>query len=198
MVTACTSQSTPASTAVAAANLANPASKYCVDQGNRSEIRNEAGGQTGYCLFSDGSECEEWAFYRGECSPKSESQAAPGKLANPASENCAAVGGKLSIENRTDGEKYGVCLFEDNRQCEEWALLRGDCPVGGVKVTGYVTEAGRYCAISGGTYAITGSNGASDEQGTCTLKDGTQCNAWDYYNGKCGPGAAPTSTGATI
>jgi putative hemolysin len=31
--------------------------------------------------------------------------------------------------------QYGVCFFEDNRQCEEWALLRGDCPVGGKKVT---------------------------------------------------------------
>jgi putative hemolysin len=50
-------------------NLANPASKYCVDQGGRLEIRDEVGGQTGYCVFEDGSECEEWAFYRGECTP---------------------------------------------------------------------------------------------------------------------------------
>ncbi|MEJ2210508.1 MAG: DUF333 domain-containing protein [Anaerolineae bacterium] len=49
--------------------LANPASKYCVDQGGRLEIRDEAAGQVGYCLFDDGSECEEWAFYRGECEP---------------------------------------------------------------------------------------------------------------------------------
>jgi putative hemolysin len=50
-------------------NLANPASKYCVDQGGRLEIRGEAAGETGYCIFEDGSECEEWAFYRGECAP---------------------------------------------------------------------------------------------------------------------------------
>jgi putative hemolysin len=50
-------------------NLANPASKYCVDQGGRLEIRDEPAGQTGYCIFEDGSECEEWAFYRGECAP---------------------------------------------------------------------------------------------------------------------------------
>jgi uncharacterized protein len=49
--------------------LANPASKYCVDQGGRLEIRDEAAGQAGYCIFEDGSECEEWAFYRGECEP---------------------------------------------------------------------------------------------------------------------------------
>jgi len=111
-------------------------------------------------------------------------------LANPASENCAAHGGTLTIETRRDGGQFGVCYFEDNQQCEEWALLRGDCPVGGLKVTGYATDAGRYCAISGGTYSITGSSGASDEQGTCTLKDGTLCDAWDFYNGSCTPGEA--------
>jgi putative hemolysin len=50
-------------------NLANPASKYCVDQGYRLEIRQEAAGEAGYCVFDDGTECDEWAFYRGECAP---------------------------------------------------------------------------------------------------------------------------------
>jgi putative hemolysin len=50
-------------------NLANPASKYCVDQGYRLEIRQEAAGEVGYCIFDDGTECDEWAFYRGECAP---------------------------------------------------------------------------------------------------------------------------------
>ncbi len=49
--------------------LPNPASVYCQEQGGRLEIRTAAdGGQTGYCIFPDGSECEEWAFFRGECS----------------------------------------------------------------------------------------------------------------------------------
>ena len=106
-------------------------------------------------------------------------------IANPASENCIAQGGTLAIMERGDGGQYGVCYFEDNRQCEEWALLRGDCPVGGIKVTGYVTPAATYCAITGGEYAATGSSGQEDEQGTCTLKNGTTCDAWDYYNGQC-------------
>src|SRR5262245_52405113 len=41
--------------------------------------------------------------------------------ANPASENCVAQGGRLVIETAGDGGEFGVCLFEDNRQCEEWA-----------------------------------------------------------------------------
>ena len=81
-------------------------------------------------------------------------------VANPASVNCAQQGGTLSIETRGDGGQYGICLFEDNRQCEEWALMRGDCPVGGLKVTGYLTPAAQYCVITGGAYAVTGNNGA--------------------------------------
>jgi dipeptidyl-peptidase-4 len=115
--------------------------------------------------------------------------AAPGPsgIANPASVNCLKQGGTLSIETRGDSGQYGICYFEDNRQCEEWALMRDECPGGGAKVTGYVTPAARYCAITGGEYTITGKSGESDEQGTCTLKNSTQCDAWEYFNGKCEP-----------
>ena len=47
--------------------LPNPASVFCEEQGGTLEIRDEAGGQVGFCVFPDGNECEEWAFYRGEC-----------------------------------------------------------------------------------------------------------------------------------
>jgi len=82
-----------------------------------------------------------------------------------------------------------VCLFEDNRQCEAWALLRGECPVGGLRVTGYATDAARYCAITGGRYAITARSGAADEEGTCALPGGASCDSDSYYRGTCG-GAA--------
>ncbi|MDD5181788.1 MAG: DUF333 domain-containing protein [Candidatus Nanoarchaeia archaeon] len=50
--------------------LANPASAYCEQQGYTLEIRTDAnGGQAGYCIFDNGAECEEWAYYREECSP---------------------------------------------------------------------------------------------------------------------------------
>jgi len=48
--------------------LANPASKYCAEQGYNLTIRtNSDGSQTGYCIFPNGKECEEWLFFRGEC-----------------------------------------------------------------------------------------------------------------------------------
>jgi putative hemolysin len=51
------------------AELANPASIYCEEQGGRVEILDADGGQQGMCVFPDGATCEEWAFYRGECDP---------------------------------------------------------------------------------------------------------------------------------
>jgi len=123
------------------------------------------------------------------CLPKTTSEPTEPSvgIANPASENCVKLGGTLSIQKSGGGGEYGVCIFEDNRQCEEWAMFRGDCPVGGIKITGYITPAAVYCAISGGEYAITGGSNTENEQGTCTFKNGKSCQVWDYYNGKCGP-----------
>ena len=50
-------------------DMANPASVFCEEQGYKLEIRQGEGGEAGYCIFDDGSSCEEWAFYRGECAP---------------------------------------------------------------------------------------------------------------------------------
>jgi hypothetical protein len=106
-------------------------------------------------------------------------------IANPASANCIKKGGALSIQKRGDGGEYSICIFEENRQCEEWAMFRGECPLGGVKVAGYATPAARICVITGGTYTATGNNNMDNEQGNCTFKNGSVCNAWDYYDGKC-------------
>ena len=43
----------------------NPASAFCVRQGGKSEIRiDKDGGEYGMCVFADGREEEEWAYYR--------------------------------------------------------------------------------------------------------------------------------------
>ena len=52
--------------------IANPASTYCEEQGGILELRtDDEGNVTGVCIFKDGSECEEWAFFNGECQPES-------------------------------------------------------------------------------------------------------------------------------
>lgn len=77
VVTAC-GTATPEPTT----GLANPASVYCEEQGYTLEMQTDAdSGTYGVCKFPDGSECEEWAFYRGDCKPASlsevSSEAAP-------------------------------------------------------------------------------------------------------------------------
>ena len=112
-------------------------------------------------------------------------EAPKAQLANPASVNCGKLGGILKIETKPGGE-IGVCYFEDNRQCEEWALYRGQCRVGGVKVTGYATRAARYCAITGGKYTFTApGTDSTSEQGACTLPSGKLCDVHAYYEGHC-------------
>jgi len=50
------------------ANMPNPASVYCEQNGNTLEIHTAAdGSQSGICVFPDGSTCDEWAYFRGEC-----------------------------------------------------------------------------------------------------------------------------------
>lgn len=47
--------------------LPNPASVHCIQNGGTLYIKTKPEGQYGICVFPDGSECEEWEFYRGEC-----------------------------------------------------------------------------------------------------------------------------------
>ena len=108
------------------------------------------------------------------------------QLANPASQNCVARGGASQMEHRPDGGQHGACVFTDNRQCEEWAMFRGECPVGGLRITGYVTSAARYCVITGGRYTVVTNSGAANEQGVCSLPGGKGCAADAYYAGTCG------------
>jgi len=61
----------PAATGITPANMPNPASVHCVQNGNKLEIITAAdGSQSGVCVFPDGSTCDEWAYYRGECGPQ--------------------------------------------------------------------------------------------------------------------------------
>lgn len=73
-LTACTAiqvqTSEPTATDSPPVNMPNPASVYCEQNGNTLEIRTaDDGSQSGVCVFHDGSTCDEWAYFRGECSP---------------------------------------------------------------------------------------------------------------------------------
>src|SRR4030042_7149265 len=79
--------------------LPNPASAYCEQQGNTLEIHTTASGsQSGICIFPDGSECDEWVNFRGECIPANQGSSMP----NPASVFCEEQGFKLEIRTADD------------------------------------------------------------------------------------------------
>jgi putative hemolysin len=67
--TAAATTGVPPATAAAGSQIANPASVYCVQKGGRLAIVTDAQGEAGICIFSDGSQCDEWAYFRGECAP---------------------------------------------------------------------------------------------------------------------------------
>jgi len=75
LVTACTAitpepepLTVPAS--IPTAYMPNPAAVYCEEQGYIGETRTAPdGSQSAACIFPDGSECDEWAYFRNECSP---------------------------------------------------------------------------------------------------------------------------------
>jgi putative hemolysin len=82
------------------ANMPNPASVYCEQNGNKLEILTAAdGSQSGVCVFADGSTCDEWAYFRGECGP-----AAQNSKTTPAMDEAIKEAGKEGAgENAAGG-----------------------------------------------------------------------------------------------
>jgi putative hemolysin len=81
----------------------------------------------------------------------------PPEVSNQASRECSDRGGQQRMEPGPFGE-IGVCAFGE-KQCEQWAMLRGDCPRGGIPVANFATTLQRHCAIRGGSMV----------RGTCAL-----------------------------
>ena len=95
------------------AGLANPASVYCGALKYDLQIRSDASGaQTGYCVFPDKTECEEWAFFRGECGQEKSL--------------CGQNGGAIKA-----ADSGPTCTFKDGSTCAEADLVSGKCKPGG-------------------------------------------------------------------
>ena len=169
------------------AQLANPAAVYCAEQGGQVDIRQDAaGGEVGYCQFDDGSECEEWAFFRGECRPGE--FPASSQVANPAAVYCGGQGGTHEIRTHEDGSQYGVCLFADGSACDAWAYFRGECQPGASPAASQLANpAASFCGEQGGTYEIR-QNEDGSQYGVCLFANGSECDAWAFIRGVCRPG----------
>lgn len=69
-----------------AAGMANPASVHCVDNGGELKIKKDAdGNEYGLCLLQDGTSCEEWTYFRGECPKEGSGISEKSTLKGPAS-----------------------------------------------------------------------------------------------------------------
>lgn len=107
------------------AEMPNPASVYCEQNGGTLELRQDAqGGVQGVCLFPDGSECEEWAYFRGECAPVSESREDhPADQSDPSPVPLADDASILSADDyhgwwTYDNSDYGFSI----KLPEDWAV----------------------------------------------------------------------------
>ena len=90
----------------------NPASVNCAKKGGKLQIKKDSrGNEYGACIFPNGRECEEWAFFRGQCSPEkpAEPQAKIGAEAvwQPGMQFMQSV--RLACSNA--GSNYGDCLI---------------------------------------------------------------------------------------
>jgi putative hemolysin len=107
--------------------MPNPASEFCEENGGYIEtIEDEYGNQSGVCVFEDGSHCNQWDFYYGDCLPKEDYS----NLTNSACEYCQTNGGYVDERIDDQGNQYSVCLFNDTSECEVWSYYNGLCEKG--------------------------------------------------------------------
>jgi len=119
------------------ADMPNPASAYCIEKGYKSEIRTAAdGSQSGYCIFPDGSECDEWAFFRGECGP-SESPSIPNFVQAPLPMHATGVPIPIAVLVNT-GDQRGITAYDrSGLALGEWQTAPR---TGKVHAAGYITD----------------------------------------------------------
>lgn len=85
--------------------------------------------------------------YAGECEDS--------QISNPASNFCIQNGGNLDIRSTEEGE-YGVCVFEDFSECEEWMFFNGECTSGEFIIDpdkACTLEYNPVCGVNGVTYS---------------------------------------------
>jgi putative hemolysin len=109
LTSSCSGQQTPEGSIPSAtpgktdANMPNPAAVFCTSKGYQLQPRTAAdGSQSAACIFPDGRECDEWAYFRGECGPGT---------TDPNTENKAVEACKIKLAEMTGIDASKITLF---------------------------------------------------------------------------------------
>ncbi len=169
MPTSAPSAPAPTATTVPAVGMANPASVFCKEKGGQLKIEKDAkGNEIGICVFADGSQCEEWAFFRGECKPgKAAASAVETAITLPDGSQCLFAGRGATLA--FDGKRLNYTCGK-TAAGEEIGLL-GDPEVKG---TAWTVEKAIIGRNDKGFY-VKESQKVAMEISRVDLADGTQC-----------------------
>jgi uncharacterized protein len=171
----------------AQSGIANPASAFCEDKGGSIDIReDEQGNEYGVCLFSNGKECDEWDYFRGECGPNSASDAATEKDAlagdagiNPGNPDSSAV--DAATEKDAIASEAGVVPTNPDSSAVD-AEAEKDA-IASDTGTGIANPASVACVDAGGTLEIR--NSAEGQFGVCNFSSGAKCEEWALLRDEC-------------
>jgi putative hemolysin len=123
---ACTAQQVqapePAATETPQANMPNPASVYCEQNGNKLGIQTASdGSQNGICVFPDGSTCDEWSYFRGECGPAAQKSPTPGIVVEATS--------TVSVGNTAENASGGYMPPGTSEEIADWwGVIKSTAP----------------------------------------------------------------------
>jgi len=124
--------------------LANPASVFCEQQGGTvSIVTADDGGQEGMCELPDGTEVDEWQYFR-EYHTDGEGASPP----NPAAVYCEEQGGT------TTGDEP-LCELPDGTEVDAWQYYRdqtGGTTSAATDTPGTVAGTSSTVAVGGGYY----------------------------------------------
>jgi hypothetical protein len=108
--------------------MPNPASLFCEQKGNTLEIRTAAdGSQSGTCVFPDGSSCDEWAYYRGECGPGAQKSPTPA-LTVEATRNASGGGPGGSVGSGENGAGGFMPAGAAEEMADWWGVIKSTEP----------------------------------------------------------------------
>lgn len=92
-------------------------------------------------------------------------------LANPAAVYCEELGYTNEAREDESGGVYGVCIFPDGSECEQWDFLAGRCG-----------QDKSFCAQQG--YELQEGEG---NIASCVFPDESSCPEYEFFLAECGP-----------